>query len=151
MSLGFADSVLTLNKYHTTFQEQKIFATKPSVIALKEGNIEIAPLWINDELKVTGRYNIENKKGEILAFADALNVSHEMIDMASRIDVKTRLEGASTDIKGAVTILGGNVYYDMDTKTFASDSDIINAEELKKKESSPFMDSLIASIKVNTA
>jgi len=150
ISLGFSDSVLTLNKYHTTFQEQKIFATKPSVITLKEGNVEISPLWINDELKVTGKYNIENKKGEILAFADALKVSHEMTDLISRIDIKTSLEGASTDIKGTVTILGGNVYYDMDTKTFASDSDIINAEELKKKESSPFMDNLIVSIKVNT-
>jgi translocation and assembly module TamB len=116
MSLGFSDSVLALNKYHTTFQEQKIFATKPSVITFKEGNIEISHLWINDELKVTGRYNIENKKGEILAFANSLNVSHEMIDMASRIDVKTRLEGDETDIKGTVTILGGNIYYDMDTR-----------------------------------
>lgn len=148
--LGFTDSVLTLDKYHTTFQEQKFFATKPSVITFKEGNIEITPLWINDELKVTGRYNIENKKGEILAFAEALNVSHEMIDLASRIDIKTRLEGASIDIKGTVTILDGNIHYDMDTKTFASDSDIINAQELKKKESSPFMDNLIASIKINT-
>ena len=117
ISLGFANSVLTLNKYHTTFQEQKIFATKPSVITLKEGNAEISPLWINDELKVTGKYNIKNKKGEILAFADALKVSHEMTDLISRIDVKTRLEGASADIKGMVTILGGNIYYDMDTKT----------------------------------
>jgi len=150
ISLGFADSVLTLNKYHTTFQEQKIFATKPSVITMKEGNVEISPLWINDELKVTGRYNIENKEGEILAFADMLKVSHEMTDLISRIDVKTRLEGGSTDIEGTITILGGNIYYDMDTKTFASDSDIINAEKLKKKESSPFMDALIASIKVNT-
>ena len=150
ISLGFSDSNLTLNKYHTTFQEQKIYATKPSVITFKEGNVEISPLWINDELKVTGRYNIENKKGEILAFADVLKVSHEMTDLISRIDVKTRLEGGSTDIKGTVTILGGNIYYDVDTKTFASDSDIINAEELKKKEGSPFMDNLIASIKVNT-
>ncbi len=150
VSLGFVDSVLTLNKYHTTFQEQKIFATKPSVITLKEGNVEIAPLWVNDELKVTGRYNIENKKGEILASADPLNVSHEMTDLSSRIDIKTRLEGGSTDIEGIITILGGNIYYDMDTKTFASDSDIMNAQELKKKESNPFMDALIASIKVNT-
>ncbi|WP_415406856.1 translocation/assembly module TamB domain-containing protein [Sulfurovum sp. CS9] len=150
ISLDFSDSNLTLNKYHTTFQEQKIYATKPSVITFKEGNVEISPLWINDELKVTGRYNIENKKGEILAFADAFKVSHEMTDLESRIDINTRLEGGSTDIKGTVTILGGNIYYDVDTKTFASDSDIINAEELKKKESSPFMDALIASIKVNT-
>ena len=150
MSLGFANSVLTLDKYHTTFQEQNIFATKQSVITLKEGNIEIAPLWVNDELKVTGRYNIENKKGEILAFANPLNVSHEIIDLASRIDVNTSLEGGETSVKGTITILGGDIHYDMDIKTFASDSDIINAQELKKKKSSPFMDNLNTFIKVNT-
>ena len=150
ISLGFSDSVLTLNKYHTTFQEQKIFATKPSVITLKEGNIEIAPLWINDELKVTGKYNIENQKGEILAFSDSLNVSHKMIDMASRIDVMSSLEGGETAVKGRITILGGNIHYDMDIKTFSPDSDIINVEDRKKKESSPFMDNLNVFIKVDT-
>ncbi|MEA3418417.1 MAG: translocation/assembly module TamB domain-containing protein [Campylobacterota bacterium] len=150
ISLGFVNSVLTLNKYHTTFQEQKIFATKPSVISLKEGNVEIAPLWINDELKVTGKYNIEKKKGEILAYADPFNVSHEMIDLASRVDIKTKLDGVKTAINGTVTIMGGNVYIDMDKKSFASDSDIIIVQDMKKEEPSPFMDNLTASIKVNT-
>ncbi|MEA3419535.1 MAG: translocation/assembly module TamB domain-containing protein [Campylobacterota bacterium] len=150
VSLGFVNSVLTLNKYHTTFQEQKIFATKPSVISLKEGNIEISPLWINDELKVTGKYNIENKKGEILAYADPLNISNEIVDLASRIDIETRLEGGKTAIEGTITIMGGNIYYDVDTKTFASDSDIVIVQDMKKEKPSPFMDNLIASIIVNT-
>ena len=151
ISLGFADSVLKLNKYHTTFQKQKIFATKPSIISLKEGNVEIAPLWINDELKVTGKYNIEEKRGEIVAYADPLNISHELIDLSSKIDINTKLEGVKTSVKGTVTILGGNVHFNMDQKSFASDSDIIIVQDMKKKEPSPFMDNLIASIKVNTA
>ena len=150
ISLGFADSVLTLNRYHTTFQKQKIFATKPSVVSLKEGNVEIAPLWLNDELKVTGKYNIEQKKGEILAYADPFTVSHEMIDLTSRIDIKTKLDGVKTNIDGTVTIMGGNVHFDMDKKSFASDSDIIIVQDMKKEEPSPFMDNLTATIKVNT-
>jgi translocation and assembly module TamB len=86
ISLGFANSVLSLDKYHTTFQEQKIFATKPSVINIKEGNIEISPLWINDALKVTGKYNLEKKKGELHAYADSLNVSHKKTSLKSRVD-----------------------------------------------------------------
>jgi len=150
ISLGFADSVLKLNKYHTTFQKQKIFATKPSTISLKEGNVEISPLWINDELKVTGKYNIEEKKGDILAYADPFTLSHEMIDLSSKIDIKTKLDGVKTSVNGVVTIMGGNVHYDMDKKSFASDSDIIIVQEMKKKEPSPFMDNLTALIKVNT-
>lgn len=150
MSLGYTDSVLLLNKYHTTFQEQKIFADKPSVITFKEGNIEIAPLWINDELKVTGIYNTENQKGELIMFADPFNVSHKLVDLASRLDINTSLENNQTAVRGTITILGGDIQYDMDIKTFASDSDIINAEELKKKKSSPFMDNLNTFIIVNT-
>jgi outer membrane protein assembly factor BamA len=150
LSFGFADSSLTLNKYHTTFQEQKIFAAKPSVITFNEGIIDISPLWINDELKVTGRYNIENKKGEILAFADPLNISHELVDLVSRLDLNTSLENNETAISGTITILGGDIHYDMDIKTFSSDSDIINGEELKKKKSSPFMDNLNTYIRVKT-
>ena len=150
ISLGFADSVLKLNKYHTTFQKQKIFATKPSIVSLKEGNVEIAPLWINDELKVTGKYNIEEKKGDILAYADPLTLSHEMIDLSSKVDIKTKLDGVKTSVNGVVTIMGGNLYYDMDKKSFASDSDIIIVQDMKEKEPSPFMDNLTALIKVNT-
>ncbi len=150
ISLGFANSVLTLNQYRTTFQEQKIFATKPSVITLKEGNVEIAPLWINDELKVTGRYNIESKSGEILAYADPFNLSHEIIDLASRIDLKSRFEGGKTALKGTITIEGGEIHYDINKKRFASDRDIVIVQKSTKKKPSPFMENLTTSVRVTT-
>jgi len=150
LSLGFSDSVLRLNRYHTTFQKQKIFATRPSVISLKDGNVEIAPLWVNDELKVTGKYNIEKKKGEILAKADSFTVTHELIDMKSAINIKTRLDGVKTDVTGTITILGANVHYNMEKKSFASDSDIIIVQDMKKEGENPFMDNLSVRIKVNT-
>jgi outer membrane translocation and assembly module TamA len=150
ISLGYSDSNLTLNSYHTTFDTQKIFATKPSLITLKEGKVEISPLWVNDELKVTGQYDIETQNGEILAFADVLNVSDERVDLKSRVDIKTSLKEGETAVEGTITILGGEIHYDMDIKTFSADSDIVNVEELKKKKSTPFKDNLLVSIKVNT-
>ncbi|HHD72534.1 MAG TPA: hypothetical protein ENL02_01250, partial [Epsilonproteobacteria bacterium] len=139
-----------LNQYHTTFQKQKIFATKPSVVSLRKGIIEIAPLWINDALKVSGNYNIDQKKGEILAYADPLDISHQLIDLSSKIDIQSSLDGNRTSINGTVTILGGNVHYDMDQKSFPTDSDIIIMQDMKKKEASPFVDNLNTMIKVNT-
>ena len=148
--LGFSDSVLKLNRYHTTFQKQQIFATKPSIISLKEGKVKIAPLWINDELQVTGSYDLTDKKGEIFAKAKSFTVTHEMIDMKSAIDITTRLDGPKTEIRGTVTILGGNVHYDMEKKSFASDSDILIVQDMKKSGESPFMDNLSVWIKVDT-
>jgi translocation and assembly module TamB len=151
LSLGFSDSVLKINRYHTTFQKQKIFATKPSSIAIKEGVVTIDPFWVNDELKVTGNYNLEEKKGEIFAKAKRFTIKHEIIDMQSAIDITTKLEGVKTLVNGTVTILGGNIHYNMDKKSFASDSDIIIVQDRKKEGESPFMDNLLLRIKVNTA
>ncbi|PHS36768.1 MAG: hypothetical protein COB07_12110 [Sulfurovum sp.] len=150
LSLGYSDDIVTLNSYRTTFDEQKIFASKPSVITFKDEIIEIAPLWVNDTMKVTGTYNIEDQQGEILAFADALEISHEKADLTSRVDVTSTLKEGQTSIEGTVTILGGDIYHDLDVKTFSSDSDIVNAADLEKKKSSEFMDNLTVSIKVNT-
>lgn len=150
ISLGYADGNVTLNSYRTTFDQQKFFATKPSEIIVKDGKLEIAPLWVNDALKVTGTYNTETQKGEILAFADSFKSAHEKVDLESRIDLKTSFNKGKTSVEGTVTILGGKIHYDMDIKTFSSDRDIVNAEELKKKKSSAFMDNLTTTVKINT-
>ncbi|MCD6212388.1 MAG: translocation/assembly module TamB domain-containing protein, partial [Sulfurovum sp.] len=150
ISLGFSDSVLTLNKYHTTFQEQKIFANKPSVINIKEGKLEISPLWINDELKVTGKYNSKDKKGEILAYADSLNVSHEKTSLRSRVDIKSTVNDKRISLRGSFTILGGNINYDMDTKKFDHDRDIVMIKEKKKSQKNPFYDLLETELKIDT-
>lgn len=150
LSLRFSDGNLTLNNYTTTFQKQKIFATKPSRVTLKESNITISPLWLNDELKMTGSYDLKSQKGLIVAYANPFNISHELIDLSSKIDIRAILENNETDVKGTVTLLGGELHIDMDKKSFASDSDIIIMQNLKKKKQNTFMDNLSTNIKINT-
>ncbi len=150
VSLGFENSVISLDGYRTTFDGQKIFATKPSQITLKESIVEISPLWINDELKLTGQYNIKVKKGQLLSYADPLTLSHKMVDLGAVVDLKTDLDGDKTSIRGSVSIDGGNIHYDMDTKKFSTDSDIVIIQELQNKKQSPFMEHLATSITVKT-
>jgi translocation and assembly module TamB len=89
-------------------------------------------------------------KGENTAKAEAFHFSHEMIDLDSRVDITAVMDGNSTDVKGKVTILGGNIHYDLGTKSFPSDSDIVIVQEMKKKEPNPFMDHLTLQITVDT-
>lgn len=148
--LHFSDGNLTLDHYNTIFQKQKIFANKASRIRVQEDNIVISPLWINDQLQVTGYYNMQEKRGDIVAYAEKFNISHEMIDLNSKIDIQSKLDNNNTDITGSVTLLGGNLYIDMDKKSFASDSDIIIVQNYKKKQPSTFMDHLSMNVKVDT-
>jgi len=150
VSLGFADSTLQLQRYHTTFQKQRIFATKPSIVSIKGDSVEISPLWINDQLEIKGEYNMTKKQGKIVALANPLSISHEMIDLDVKIDIKTLLDKEKTDIDGTITLQGGNLHINMDKKSFASDSDILIVQDMKEDKPSPFMDNLTALIKVDT-
>ncbi len=149
VSLGFENSVLLLKGYHTTFEEQKFFATKPSQITLKESLVEISPLWINDQLKVTGFYDTKNKKGQLLGSADPLTLTHKLADLGAVVDLKTDIDGEKTSIKGKISLDGGNLHYDLDSKKFTSDSDIIILQELQDKKQGPFMEHLSAAVHVD--
>jgi len=141
---------LLLNSYQLTYNKMKFFATKPSEITFKDQTITIAQLWLNDQLKVTGQLNTKIMKGEILADAPTFHLSHEMIDLDSRIKIATKLNGAATDINGKITLLGGDVHYDLGTKSFPSDSDILIVQEMKKEAPSPFMDNLTVNMIINS-
>ena len=49
-----------------------------------------------------------------------------------------------------MTLLGGDIHYDLATKTFPSDSDIVIVQEMKKKEGSPFVDNLTIAVNIDT-
>ena len=144
------ESKVQLKSYNVTYDEMKIFSTKPSVVNMKENVIEIAPLWLNDQLQVVGTYDLKTKKGDISADATTLHLAHKMIELDSGINIKTVLNEEKTSVKGKVVLLGGKIYYDLGTKTYPSDSDILIVQDMKKEEASPFMDNLSMLVDVTT-
>ena len=148
--LGKKGKDISLNSYRLTYNKMKVFANKPSLVKMDKGNIVISELWLNDQLKVTGTLDTKKMKGTILADAPTFTLNHEMIDLDAGINIKTVLDGNKTNIDGKVTLLGGVIHYDLDTKTFPSDSDIVIVQEMKKKEANPFMDNLTIAVNVDT-
>ncbi|MBW1635658.1 MAG: translocation/assembly module TamB domain-containing protein [Deltaproteobacteria bacterium] len=141
---------VVLSSYHLLYNGMELFATKPSEIVMEEANLTIPQLWLNDQLKVSGALNTKMMQGEIVANAPTFHLSHELIDLDTMVDVKTLFDGNQTDVKGRLTLQGGNIHYDLDTKTFPSDSDILIVQELQKDAQSPFMDNLTMLINVDT-
>ena len=143
-------SKVQLKSYNVNYDGMKIFSTKPSVVSIKEGVIDIAPLWVNDQLKVVGKYNTKTRKGEISTDARNLHIVHEILELNSAVNIKTVLNVEKTSIKGKVRLLGGKVHYDMATKSYPTDSDIIIVQDMKKNEESPFMDNLSINLDITT-
>lgn len=125
-----------LNSYRATYDKFKIFATKSSLIQLDKSNIKVAPFWVNDKLKVSGVYDMLHSKGDINAIAKMLHISHELIDLDSDLDITTSIDGDSINVDGEVILEGGQIHYDLNKKTFASDDDIIIVQNMKKKKNS---------------
>lgn len=148
VKMSMDDSSLVLNHYKLTYNKMKLFSTKPSRISLKKDMIRVDALWLNDELKVEGDYNLKTKKGTLSAQADKLHIEHKLADLDSKVDIKILLDGDKTSIDGTVLIVGGDIHYDINQKSFASDSDIIILQEMKGKSESPFMDNLSMSVRV---
>lgn len=142
-------SKLILENYTLTYDGQKFFAAKPSTIQRDGDTLRVSEFWVNDELKTEGFYNMKTSKGDFSTTANMLHVSHERAEFDSRINLKTSLDGNKTSVKGEIILLGGNIYYDMSQKSFASDEDIIMVQEMKKKQS-PFMENLSTTIQVKT-
>ena len=150
LAVNLDDSKLELKHYSLTFAELKLFSTKPSVIFLEEDSVNIETLWINDQLQITGEYNMKEMKGTIDVKAKKLHVAHEMVELDSDVDINVALDGNKTSINGNIILLNGNILYDLSKKTFASDSDIIIVQDIKDKKESPFMDNLSMSVQIKT-
>ncbi len=143
-------STVQLKRYSLSYDKQKLFSTKPSTVSFEDDILTISPLWLNDQLEITGEYNTRIKKGNITTRADRLETEHELIDLASAIDIQTLLDGNKTSVKGKVTLLDGDIHYDLNQKTYASDSDIIIVQDIKEKKESPFMDNLSVMVQIQT-
>ncbi|EIF51191.1 translocation/assembly module TamB domain-containing protein [Sulfurovum sp. AR] len=150
LAVHLQDEKIVLNHYRFTYRGQKLFSTKSSTIFLNDQNVTMEPIWLNDGLKVLGTYDLKARKGTITAEADTFPIVHEIVDLESAIDIKTVLDGNKTSVNGEITLLGGDIHYDLGQKTYASDSDIIIVQDIKEKEPNPFMDGLSASVQIKT-
>jgi translocation and assembly module TamB len=143
-------SKIVLKSYKGTFNKQKYFSNKTAVITLGD-NIEVSNLWVNDELKVTGSYSPKTKKGQFVADAKNFHIKDKVADIQTQIHLSTQLDGNDTIVEGKIVLLKGKITPDLQAgRSFASDSDIIILQEMKKTKKSPFMDNLTLVLKIET-
>ncbi len=150
IALEINGSTLTLPHYTLTTQKQTLFATKPSVVQLGEDNLTIAPFWVNDALTITGSYAPKRAKGRFALVADRLPIEHELVKLKSAIDLTAVLDGNKTAIRGDITLLEGRLFYDLEKKSYASDSDILIVQEMSTKPKSSLMEGLSVAVTIKS-
>lgn len=150
VNLSLTQETLVLDSYNALYQNEHFFSHRASNIAYNEKQIRVEPLWINDTLQLKGAYNLQTKQGSFETNATSFHLLSELITLDSKIDLQTNLEANKTEIKGQIVLLGGEIHYDLNQKTFASDSDIVIVKTAKEEAQSTFVDGLKTNITLKT-
>ncbi len=150
LKVGMNNSKIVLKNYKFIYNKEKIFSTKPSKVSIDGDIVNIEEFWVNNNLKIEGRYNLKTKKGNILTSSNKFHIAQKIASLDTNLNLKVLLDNMKMTINGNINLLGGNIYYNLSKKTFASDSDIVIVQKIKKKKKSSFMKNLSLNIKVKT-
>ena len=142
LEVSLKDSVVTIPSYQFTYNKQRFFATKASKLLLGNTKIKLPALWVNDALKIDGEYDLKKSEGRFAAKSERFHIKDSMADLYAKINIETLLKGVDTTVKGKVILLEGTITPGIGGKSFATDSDIIILQEMKKKNQSTFMEHL---------
>jgi translocation and assembly module TamB len=138
LSADLKKKALNIENYSVEVAGMKFFSKRTSKIMFKKSLLKIKELWINDELKIKGRYDAAKDKGRISAKASSFKIEHENAKMRISLDLDTRISKGKIDSEGKIYILGGKVFYNMKAKHYASDEDIIIVQHMREKKNSFF-------------
>ncbi len=125
-----------LDRYSFKFNKIEIKNKKRSIITLKGNNILIKELWVNDSLKVTGKYNLKLKKGKLQAKSKSFSLNTKDATLKLSPNITVVLNKNKIDIDGKVVILGGVIKYKLVGKSYSSDSDIVIIQHQKRDKNS---------------
>lgn len=143
------DDKIEIDSYSFKFYNDYIsrfFSTKKSYLRYNNGILSIDKVWINDQVEISGDYNIDNLKGNLIVESDSFGFKTSDFDLIARFFLKVDLDKERVSIKGKINPLGNSISYETIGSGISEDSDILIVQELKKKK-----DSILNNIKIQVA
>ena len=138
LSADTKNKIFYIDSYSVESGGMKFFATKRSKISLKKELLKVESLWVNDELKAKGNYDIKHQNGKFNINAKRFKIIHENAKMDISANMAVKIKKGKVDAEGKIYILGGRVFYNLQAKHYVSDEDIVIVQHMKKKKDSFF-------------
>ncbi len=147
-------SGISVDEYNFIYEKLHFFATKRSIVNLKNGILNFNSLWVNNQISANGNYDINSKNGNFSINGKDIVIPHEYaslkLNVNMKANMKANMKGGAISLNGNIVVTDGEILYYLGQKTFPTDSDIIIIQDQKQKTSSPMIDNLSMSIKINT-
>ncbi len=150
LSADMKQKIFYIDNYSLQASGMKIFATKRSKIAMKKDSVIVDKVWVNDSMSIKGRYNIKKQDGKFDIKSSKFKVVHKNAKIDISTNLKLALNKGKISIGGKVYILGGRVFYNLSSKHYASDEDIVIVQHTKEKNDSFFMKNVKLNILIDS-
>ena len=121
------------NGYLNTF-----YSNRTSYLSIKNEEIKIKKLWLNDKIEIWGNYNIEMLKGKLNIDAKSYELSTKDFALVLDLDLTVKLDKERLNIEGDVGILGDTITYEVVGTDIVEDADIVIIEDMVKEKESAF-------------
>ncbi|MRI83924.1 MAG: hypothetical protein C6I00_05830 [Nitratiruptor sp.] len=156
IGLGFFDLQLHGNRqelfidyYAATFADHAFYATKTSRIRFENGAIILDPLWIEDRIRVTGRY----AKGRGSFDLEAQDYHYSSIEGSITLDaaLDILLNQGRIKVQGNLLLKGGTITMAPKQKGSIQDPDIVILDQFgQEPKANFFQESVALEIKVES-
>jgi len=113
-----------------------IFSNKSSYLSYRDDTIYSKELWVNDQIDVTGYYNIPTQKGKIKLLSDYFPYKYKDFDLVTSFKLALKLNREKIFVSGNLKLLGNEINYELTDSALSEDSDIIIKQEIKEKKES---------------
>lgn len=113
-----------------------IFSNQASRLIYRDDIIYSKQLWLNDQIEVSGRYNIMTQKGKLKLLSDYFPYKDKNFDLLSKFKLSLQLNKKRVYVSGNIKLLGNQINYELLDSGFSEDSDIIIIQEMKEKKES---------------
>ena len=113
-----------------------IFSKRPAYLSYKNGTIYSKKLWFNDQIEISGHYNIPTQKGKLKLNSDYFPYKDKDFDLVTAFKLALSLDKEKVFVSGNVKLLGNQINYELTDSGLTEDSDIIIIQEIKEKEAS---------------
>lgn len=121
------------NGYLNAFYSHKL-----SHLTLRDNLLTIDKLGVNENIDITGTFNLDNLKGTLLVNATEYALSTKDFALLLNLALQVKIDKDKFNIEGNIEILGDTITYEMSNSNIVEDSDIIIVKDMLREKESMF-------------
>ena len=114
------------------------YSNQTSYLSLNQNILTIQKLLLNENIDITGTFNLKNLKGNLFVNAKQYALSTKDFSLLLNLALQVKINKDKFNISGNIDILGDTITYEVAGSNIVEDSDIVIVKDILKEKESIF-------------